>query len=128
MPRRPAKSPPLPVSPGFPNGQSDPADPNAPETALVHFGERLTRSLGVARTLLRHGRAVDLTGMEDMVGQFCARLLDLPPERARPLLPLIHVLTALVEEITRLMTEAAPRHPAGSAKPHMPHAGIPLGQ
>lgn len=107
--------------PPFPDDAADANTPLAAETALVQLGERLARSLGVARTLLRHGRAVDLTGIDDTVGQFCARALDLQPERGRTLLPLVHALTLLVEDIT----QAIPHPPALGARTAGCHPGEP---
>ncbi|MDE2200122.1 MAG: hypothetical protein KGJ41_13985 [Rhodospirillales bacterium] len=62
--------------------------------------------LRVARSLVQARRAIDLTGLDGMVGQLCARALDLPPAQGCALRPL---LVALLGDLDAL--QAAQRPP-----------------
>ena len=47
----------------------------------------LRAMLRVAQALVREGREIDLTGLEDRIGRLCAGALDLPPESGRAMRP-----------------------------------------
>jgi hypothetical protein len=60
---------------------------------------RLSRTIGVARALVRGGRQLDLTGIDDGVGLLCAKILDLPDQEARTMLPALLDVLGQVEAL-----------------------------
>ena len=80
-------------------------DADAIQTVLA-MAEGLGRTMCIARTLVEHGRTVDLAGLDRGVGLLCAKSLDLPPDAGRAVRP---TLAALLEEADRL-TEALGRN------------------
>ncbi len=49
-------------------------------------------TLRLARSLLGTGRAIDIDGLDRMIGVLCARALDLPPEQGRIVRPNLALL------------------------------------
>ena len=81
----------------------------APPPRLSELAERLARTVGLARALVQGGRHLDLTGIDDGVGVLCAQTLDLPPDQARSMLPLLWGVREQVSSLTAaLHTCAAP--------------------
>ena len=74
-----------------------PADERAAES-VRRLGTQLIASLSTARILLEAGRDVDLSGLQDCIGELCARVLDLAPAIG---LELRALLIALREEADR---------------------------
>jgi hypothetical protein len=72
--------------------------------------EQFSRTLGIARSLVRAGKTVDLTGLDAEMGYVCARTLDLPPEDGRALRP---KLIGLRAELDALSVALATRPPPG---------------
>ncbi len=60
----------------------DKADELAAEQ-VAGLADNAARLLAVARALASQGREVELTGLDDRIGQLCARALDLPPRHGR---------------------------------------------
>jgi hypothetical protein len=69
--------------------------------AVIGIRDGLAAVVCIARVLVEHGRAVDLTGLERGVGLLVAKTLDLPHEQGRSLRPL---LVALRDEVDSLAT------------------------
>ena len=78
-------------------GPDGAADRRAADSARC-LGVQLIASLSTARVLLSAGRDVDLSGMQDSVGELCARVLDLAPAAG---LELRALLIALRDEADR---------------------------
>ncbi len=74
-----------------------PADDRAAES-VRRLGTQLIASLSTARILLEAGREVDLSGLQDSIGELCARALDLAPTTG---LELRALLVALRKEVDR---------------------------
>lgn len=75
-----------------------------PLLAVQDMAEGLGKLLGLASALAGSGRRVDLAGLDQTIGRFCAQTLDLGPE-AKALRP---VLFGLVGQIERLRASLAP--------------------
>jgi hypothetical protein len=86
-------------------GQNDIESPLATVRACL---EQLGRTLGIARSLVRAGKQVDLTGLDAEMGFVCARTLDLPPDEGRALRP---ELLGLRAELDALSTALETREP-----------------
>lgn len=52
----------------------------------------IASTLRLARSLLGTGRAIDINGLDRMIGLLCARALDLPPEQGRIVRPNLALL------------------------------------
>ena len=78
-------------------GPDGAADRRAADSARC-LGTQLIASLATARILLDAGREVDLSGVQDSVGELCARVLDLAPALGPELRAL---LIALRDEVDR---------------------------
>ena len=65
--------------------------------SVRRLGLQLIATLSTARILIETGREVDLSGTEDLVGQLCARALDLPPALGRELRDLLLALRTEVD-------------------------------
>lgn len=55
----------------------------SPLAELRAYADGVAQMLGVARSLVDLGRAVELAGLEDQVGLVCAKALDLPRDEGR---------------------------------------------
>ncbi len=55
--------------------------PDPAQTATESLAETVSVTLRLAGGLVEGGRQVDLTGLDGMIGQLCARALDLPAEQ-----------------------------------------------
>lgn len=64
--------------------------------------------LRVAQALLREGRAVDLSGLEEQIGRLCAAALDLAPEPGRGLRDELIALLAEVEALAVVLRARPP--------------------
>lgn len=71
----------LPYNPSF--------DPCAVVQAMI---ATVGSTLRVAQSLLGTGRAIDIDGLDRMIGVLCARALDLPPEHGRTVRPNLALL------------------------------------
>ena len=72
------------------------ADQRAADS-VRHLGTQLIATLSTARILIEAGRDVDLSGAQHSVGQFCARVLDLPPDIGAELRRLLVAVRAEVD-------------------------------
>jgi hypothetical protein len=70
--------------------------------------EQFHRTLGIARSLVRAGKIVDLTGLDSEMGFICARSLDLPPEAGRALRPELIGLRAELDALSLALTMRSP--------------------
>lgn len=86
---------------------SDPTGENRPSSDAIDLAENVARILMVARVLAVHGRAVDLQGLDGMVGLLCARTLDLAPEQARAMRPRLMALRAELDALAALLPSGA---------------------
>lgn len=77
---------------------------SAPMPELAHG---LAHTLAVARALVRSGRDVDLSGLQDGVGLLCAKTLDMGPEQARGMLPALYALLHAFESLDSALRESA---------------------
>lgn len=59
----------------------------------------LVNTIRLSRTLAESGREIDLAGLDGVIGLLCAKVLDLPPDQGRSLLP---ELGAVLDEIEKL--------------------------
>lgn len=71
----------------------------APEARAVGLLDAATHLLMLARALVQARRALDLEGLDTLVGRACAACLDLPPQQGRALRPR---LAALLTELDAL--------------------------
>ncbi|HVC62662.1 MAG TPA: hypothetical protein VND19_20135 [Acetobacteraceae bacterium] len=86
-------------------GQEDTETPLATvQACLDQFG----RTLGIARSLVRAGKRVDLTGLDAEMGYVCARTLDLPPDQGRSLRPVLLGLRAELDALSGALATRAP--------------------
>lgn len=83
------------------------ADRRAAES-VRRLGTQLIACLSTARVLIEAGRSVDLSGMQDSVGELCARALDLPPAMGLELRPLLLTLRAEVDRTTAALDPPRP--------------------
>ena len=74
---------------------------------LHDLATRLTRTLSLARALVQGGRTLDLTGVDDGIGMLCAQTLDLLPEDARDMLPLLHAVLGQVDLLSAAIHESS---------------------
>lgn len=72
----------------------------------IRLYESLGRTMCIARTLLEHGRTVDLAGLDRGVGLLCAKALDLPPELGRTLRPNLIALLSELDRLSDMLTRA----------------------
>jgi hypothetical protein len=79
----------------------------------------------VARALAESQRSVDLHGIDDMAGQVCAHLLDLPPAEGRTLRPLLPRLLAEAEALQAALQPVAAEPAAAPSPPKGPHQPCP---
>lgn len=84
-----------------------PADRRAAES-VRRLGTQLIACLSTARVLIEAGRNVDLSGMQDGVGELCARALDLPPAMGLELRPLLLTLRAEVDRTRAVLEPPTP--------------------
>ena len=84
-----------------------PADRRAAES-VRRLGVQLIACLSTARVLIEAGRDVDLCGMQDSVGELCARALDLPPAMGVELRPLLLTLRAEVDRTSAVLDPPTP--------------------
>jgi len=82
-----------------------------PRQRLTNLACRLSTTVALARALKQGGRQLDLAGVEDGVGILCAQALDLPPDDARLMLPVLHEVLAQVEMLAETLQDVpdAPR-------------------
>lgn len=78
---------------------------------IPHHVQNLTASrdgvlavLRTARALAAAGRAVDLTGLDNMIGLFCAQVLDLPDDEARCFRPSLSGIATELEQLGEVLT------------------------
>ena len=76
-------------------------------TDVLLLADDVARTLMVARVLARHERAIDLRGLDGMVGLLCAKTLDLAPETARAMRPRLLALRAELDALAALLPEGA---------------------
>jgi hypothetical protein len=82
-------------------------DPH-PNTEALQLVETVARTLMVARVLAQRGRAVDLQGLDAMVGLLCAKTLDLGPDYARIMRPQLMALRAELDALSALLPQGSP--------------------
>jgi hypothetical protein len=70
--------------------------------------EQLGHTVGIARSLVRAGKQVDLTGLDAEMGFVCARTLDLPPEEGRAVRPELMGLRTEIDALTEALATRAP--------------------
>jgi hypothetical protein len=70
--------------------------------------EQFGHTLGIASSLLRAGKQVDLTGLDAELGYVCARALDLPPDDGRALRPELIRLRAELDALSAAVELRAP--------------------
>ncbi len=87
----------------------------APVGAATELVDGVAALLRLARGLVTAGRAVDLAGLDRMVGLLCARALDLPPEEGRRLRPRLAALLAELDGLGSAL--AAASDAAGDPRP-----------
>jgi hypothetical protein len=78
----------------------------APSEVML-LAENVARTLMVARALARQNRALDLRGLDGMVGLLCAKTLDLPPGEARAMRPRLVALCAELDALAALLPPGA---------------------
>lgn len=88
------------------------ATPYRPVDRLAALGERLARTVSVARALTVARREVELAGLEDGVGMLCAQTLDLLPDEARAMVPVLTELLAQLDALSLAIHAAAGAPPA----------------
>jgi hypothetical protein len=76
--------------------------------------EQVSQTLAIARSLVRAGKHVDLTGLDAEIGFVCARALDLPPEDGRAARPILLVLRSELEALAEAIEQSGPRCAGGS--------------
>ncbi len=81
---------------------------------LSELAARLVRTIGLARALVQGGRQLDLTGIDDGIGVLCAQTLDLPPDQAAAMLPL---LWDMREQVDWLATALRTSEPTSLCRP-----------
>ena len=74
---------------------------------LVDLAERISRTVALARALILGGRQLDVTGIDDGVGILCAQTLDLPPEDAGTMLPVLRGVLIQVELLAAALHKPA---------------------
>jgi len=77
--------------------------------------EQVSRTLAIARSLVRSGKLVDLTGLEAEVAYVCARVLDLPREEGHAVRPLLIALRSDLDALAAAMPPSEPPHPPRSS-------------
>ena len=70
-----------------------------PFAAVLTCLEQLGRTLAIARNVALAGRRLDLAGLDGETGLVCARVLDLPVEEGRTLIPALVALRAQLEAL-----------------------------
>lgn len=81
------------------------ADPAAPLRAAEAMADRLGNMLQVARALADAKRSVDISGLDGLIGRFCAQALDLEPEDGRVIRPRLAALLAELNLLERALTD-----------------------
>ncbi|MGH7117403.1 MAG: hypothetical protein ACREFP_00135 [Acetobacteraceae bacterium] len=82
---------------------------SSPPGAVLRTIEEVSGFLRIVRILIEDGRRIDLTGIEGEIGRLCARALDLEPDQARTLTPLLSALLSEVDTIAARLAAFAPR-------------------
>ena len=99
-----------PERPGYRHGASA---ISCPRQRLVELAAGLSRTIAMARGLIRGGRHLDVTGIDESVGVLCAQTLDLAPEDASAMVPVLQGVLTQVD-----LLAAALRKPGGGS--HFP--------
>jgi hypothetical protein len=74
-------------------------DPIAARRAVEAIADQIGTTLRLTQAFIDSDRTVDLTGLQDMVGQLSARALDLDPDQGRILRPALIALLADLDGI-----------------------------
>jgi hypothetical protein len=78
------------------------SNPLREEVAAV-FGE-----IVAAKRLARSGRAVELNGIDQRIGQLCEAVIVLPGEDGKAMLPLLEDLRSSLDELAEALKTASP--------------------
>ena len=62
--------------------------------------QKCYRTACIARALVRHGRTVQLAGLDNGAGLLCAKALDLPPDSGRTVLADLLELRNEIDQLT----------------------------
>jgi hypothetical protein len=80
------------------------AEPQPP-TAQAVLADGVSRLIATSRALILSGRTVDLAGLNDRVGHFCAQMLDMDRVQARDMLPQIQEISAQLNALAAALHE-----------------------
>jgi hypothetical protein len=81
----------------------------APEARVVGLLDSATHLLMLARAFAQARRALDLEGLDTLVGQACAACLDLPPQQGRALRPRLAALLAELDALAAALAAGCGR-------------------
>ena len=74
---------------------------------IIALHDRVIAILHTAGALTAAGRTVDLTGLDDLIGMLCAKVLDLPDAEARGLRASLCGIAAALETLNQALIETA---------------------
>ena len=80
---------------------------SSPIQNTIALRDRVIAILHTARALSATGRAVDLTGLDNLIGMLCAKILDLPDEEARGFRAALCGIAAELETLNQALIETA---------------------
>ena len=86
-------------------GRPAPTDMTSLVNAVIALADGVATTIRIARALSDAQRPIDLTGLDNVVGLLCARMLDLPLEHGRALR---HRLAMLDGELNALAAALTP--------------------
>lgn len=73
--------------------------------AARELGGDLMHLLHMTHALASAGRIVDITGLDQQIGLLCAKALDLMPEDGRELRPMLMLLLADLDALSKTLTQ-----------------------
>lgn len=88
-------------------------DPRLP--AARAMAEGLLHTMRIAAALIEAGLRVDLSGLDDWMGQLCARALDLPPKQGALLIGDLDLLLAETHLLHESLACGIPREPISTS-------------
>lgn len=68
------------------------------------MADQVAGTLHLAVALAETGRRIDLTGLERVVGQLCARVVDLDPTQGRDFLPRLEAMVGQLDALQSRLT------------------------
>jgi len=91
---------------GLPLSDRTPATPDDPAASVAALADGIGNTLRMARALAEAKRPIDLTGLDNLIGILCARMLDLPLDQGRALRDRLAAIDTEISDLAGFITPA----------------------